>query len=274
MATTLDKIVAARRRSAAASEKASNLRDLERVAREHTPRGFLLALETASKQGIAVIAELKKASPSRGVIRTDFHVEELARELQQAGAAALSVLTEEEHFQGSLANLRAASAATHLPCLRKDFIVSEFQLLEARAAGADAILLIAAALGDVELHTLHARAGELELDVLCEVHDEPELNRALTAGCEMIGVNNRDLHTLQVDLFTALRLAHKLPPDVLRVAESGVHTTDDAQRLQNAGYQAFLVGESLMQAERPGEKLRQLAPHAAVQPLANSEQAS
>jgi len=274
MATTLDKIVAARRRSAAASEKSANLHDLERAAREHTPRGFALALEAAAKQGIAVIAELKKASPSRGVIRADFPVAELAQELQQAGAAALSVLTEEEHFQGSLANLSAASAATRLPCLRKDFILNEFQLLEARAAGADAVLLITAILSDVELHTLHARAGEFELDVLCEVHDEPELNRALTAGCELIGVNNRDLHTLQVDLFTALRLAHKLPPDVLRVAESGVHTADDAQRLQNAGYQAFLVGESLMQAEHPGEALRQLAPHAAAHPVARTEQAS
>src|SRR4051812_6654011 len=189
MPSKLEQIVAARRGSVAAGKAAADLQALERTAEAHVPRGFRAALERKAADGIAIIAELKKASPSRGLIRADFRVAELARELEIAGAAALSVLTEEEHFQGSLDNLRAASLATALPCLRKDFIVDEFQLLEARAYGADAVLLIAASLTDAELRTLHTGARALGLDVLCEVHDEQELERALAAGCDTIGVN-------------------------------------------------------------------------------------
>ena len=155
-------------------------------------------------------------------------------------------------------NLEIASEATRLPCLRKDFIVDEFQLVEARAHGADAILLIVAALSQAELSALYGRARELELDVLCEVHDAMELRRALDAGCETIGVNNRNLHTFQVDLNTSLRLAGLMPAGVLKVAESGIESGDDIARLRQAGFDAFLIGESLMRAESPGEALREL----------------
>src|SRR5690348_5987090 len=171
MPASLDQIVAAARRRISDARGATNLRELERRAQEHTPRGFRAALQRHAAEGVAIIAELKKASPSRGVIRKDFHAGELARELAQAGAAALSVLTEQEFFQGSLQNLQMASDTTKLPCLRKDFIVDELQIVEARAHGADAVLLIVAALSQRELTDL-ARAGrENRLDVLCEAHD-------------------------------------------------------------------------------------------------------
>lgn len=215
-------------------------------------------LEEKSRTGVAVIAELKKASPSKGLIRPEFCAEELAKDLAAAGAAALSVLTDEEFFQGSLENLRLASAAVKVPCLRKDFIVDEFQLLEARASSADAVLLIVAALSNAELNRLALGAGLHGLDVLCEVHDEEELQRALDAGCDLIGVNTRDLQTFKVDAETAFRLAEQLPKNVVRVAESGIRSGEDIARLRAAGYQAFLIGESLMRAERPGEALREL----------------
>jgi indole-3-glycerol phosphate synthase len=183
---------------------------------------------------------------------------ELARELETAGAAALSVLTDEEFFQGSLENLRKASATVAIPCLRKDFIVDEFQLLEARANSADAVLLIVAALTETELVTFARGARTRGLDVLCEVHDGDELRRALNAGCDLIGVNTRDLRTFKVDLQTAFDLAPKFPAGVVRVAESGIHSADDVMRLRGAGYHAFLVGESLMRAESPGNALREL----------------
>jgi indole-3-glycerol phosphate synthase len=182
----------------------------------------------------------------------------LARELEESGAAALSVLTDAEFFQGSLENLTVASDATHLPCLRKDFIVDEFQLLEARAYGADAVLLIVAALSAKELGTLGAAGRQFGLDILCEVHDEAELQRALDTGFDLIGVNSRDLRTFKVDLNTALRLGRLLPKNVLGVAESGIDSAQDIAQLQAEGYQAFLVGESLMKAESPGRALQNL----------------
>ena len=238
---------------------------LERQAQTHAPRGFRRALESASKNGVAVIAELKKASPSRGVIRTEFDAEKLARELETAGAAALSVLTDSEFFQGSLENLQRASASVRLPCLRKDFIVDEFQIVEARANGADAVLLIVAALSQAELGRLAKSASQWGLDVLCEVHDREELGRALDAGCDLIGVNNRDLRTFKVDLETAIRLSEFIPKRTLRVAESGIHSGADIARLRAAGYQAFLIGESLMAAESPGRALRTLLAQASTE---------
>ena len=258
MPTTLDQIVAAARRRVASSQPLANRAELAKRAAAHVPRGFATALRRASAAGLAVIAELKKASPSRGVIRGSFHVAGLASQLESAGAAALSVLTDEEYFQGSLANLCEASAAAELPCLRKDFIVGEFQLLESRANHADAVLLIVAALAPAELRRLHAVAREFSLDVLCEVHDENELGRALDLGCDIIGVNNRDLRTFQVDLNTAVRLGRNIPPGVLKVAESGLQSGADIRRLRDAGYEAFLIGESLMRAEFPGEALKEL----------------
>ena len=258
MPATLDSIVAATRRRVARAKAEADVRQLERQAAEHAPRGFGKQLRQAAATGIAVIAELKKASPSRGTIRADFNAAELAAELQSAGASALSVLTDEEFFQGSLENLRLASAHTSVPCLRKDFMVDEFQLLESRASCADAVLLIVAALEDPELRRLYDGARRMRLDVLCEVHDEAEVQRAIAAGCEIIGVNSRNLRTFDVDLQTPLRLASRLPTEVLAVAESGIHSADEVRELRAAGYQAFLVGEWLMRAPRPGEALREL----------------
>jgi indole-3-glycerol phosphate synthase len=258
MTAFLDQIVAATRRRLSDRRSEADLRALERLAEQHVPRGFRRTLETKSHDAIAVIAELKKASPSKGLIRADFHPAALARELESAGAAALSVLTDEEFFQGSLGNLRQASAAVAIPCLRKDFMIDEFQLLEARANSADAVLLIVAALTQPELLKLASGARSRGLDVLCEVHDGEELDRALDAGCNLIGVNTRDLRTFKVDLQTAFDLAERIPRGVVRVAESGIHSAEDVARLREAGYQAFLIGESLMRAECPGEALTAL----------------
>jgi indole-3-glycerol phosphate synthase len=258
MTAVLHRIIAATRARVAESRRTTDLRSLERQAESHVPRAFRLALEARSRGGVAVIAELKKASPSKGLIRAEFRPAELARDLEAAGAAALSVLTDEEFFQGSLGNLREASAAVAIPCLRKDFIVDEFQLVEARANSADAVLLIVAALPQAKLVAMAAAARAQGLDVLCEVHDGDELQRALDAGCDLVGVNTRDLRTFHVDLQTAFALAGKFPSNVVRVAESGIHSASDIARLQAAGYHAFLVGESLMRAERPGDALREL----------------
>jgi indole-3-glycerol phosphate synthase len=217
-----------------------------------------------TQHGIAVIAELKKASPSKGLIRADFRPAELARELEAAGAAALSILTDEEFFQGSLANLRAASASASLPCLRKDFIVDELQIVEARANCADAILLIVAALEQSELVALAKSAQSHGLDVLCEAHDAVELERALDAGCDLIGINSRNLRTFEVNIETALQLAEKIPVDCVRVAESGIQSGSDLARLRSVGYDAFLIGESLMKAEDPGKALSKLMTDARV----------
>jgi len=258
MPAFLDQIVAATRARVAETKRVADLRALERRAQQHVPRGFRRSLADQSRNGIAVIAELKKASPSKGLIRADFPPAALAHELESAGATALSVLTDQEFFQGSLKNLEAASAAVKIPCLRKDFIVHEFQLLEARAHSADAVLLIVAALSQADLVAFSRCARATGLDVLCEVHDADELDRALAAGCDLIGVNTRDLRTFIVDLNTAFRLAEKFPANIVRVAESGIHSSADVASLRAAGYHAFLIGESLMRAPRPGEALKEL----------------
>jgi indole-3-glycerol phosphate synthase len=267
----LEEIVAATRCKVQDRRAQADVRELERLASDHAPRGFRKALEVASKAGVtAVIAELKKASPSRGLIRSDFDPAALARDLEQAGAVTLSVLTDEEFFQGSLANLRAASGASQLPCLRKDFIVDESQILEARANCADAVLLIVASLSPQELKSLARRAAEFGLDVLCEVHDEVELGSALEIGSDLVGVNSRDLRTFKVDLETAFRVAQMLPPGAIAVAESGIETGADLVRLRSAGYDAFLIGETLMKAESPGDALRTLLSDAAASASAGS----
>ena len=258
MAASLDQIVAATRRRVADAKRSADLPRLERTAEQHVPRGFRRALAAESRIGPAIIAELKKASPSRGLIRANFDPQALATELQAAGAAALSVLTDEEFFQGSLDNLRRASASTKLPCLQKDFIVDEFQLLQARACCADAILLIVAVLSQSELIDLAKKSRALELDVLCEAHNEDELQRALDAGSDVIGVNNRDLRTFKVDVNTALPASGSDSQHVISVAESGIDNGADIARLRGAGYKAFLIGESLMKAESPGEALETL----------------
>lgn len=263
MATHLDEILASTRRDLVRRKQAADRPALERRAALHTPRGFAEALRHHSQTGPAIIAELKKASPSRGLIRAEFDVASLAATLANAGAAALSVLTEEHFFQGSLGYLEEASAATTIPCLRKDFIMDEFQILEARASCADAILLIAAALDDASLRQLMSAAHAQGLDVLCEVHNAEEAARVLDLGCDAVGVNNRNLRTFEVSLDVSLELAELLPKTVVRVAESGIHMAIDIARLRAAGFDAFLVGESLMRQPDPGNVLTALLAGAA-----------
>jgi indole-3-glycerol phosphate synthase len=255
MATQLERILAHTRLEVRERRAGADVDLLERQASAYQPRGFEAALRGAAVSGTAVIAELKKASPSRGLIRADFDPVALARGLEAAGAAALSVLTDAEFFQGSLENLTRASAAVGIPCLRKDFMVDAFQVLEARAAGADAILLIVAALTDAELKSLYAEARRMELDVLCEIHDREELERAVALGFTVIGVNSRNLHTMAVDPQTQIQLAQLLPSVALRVAESGIKSAADIARMVEAGFDAFLVGESLMREKDPGAAL-------------------
>lgn len=254
----LDRILKTTRATVATRREQVSLSELERKAALHTPRGFARALREQTAKGPAIIAELKKASPSKGLIRAVFDVATLSQSLRAGGAAALSVLTDEPYFQGSLRNLEVASERTGLPCLRKDFIVDEYQILEARAHCADAILLIVAALSDAELRLLNDFAHRCELDVLCEVHTAEELARVRDLGCDAYGVNNRNLSTFEVTLETSLRLAEDLPRNAVRVAESGIHTSEDIGRLRAVGFDAFLIGESLMRQQDPGAALQSL----------------
>lgn len=219
------------------------------------PRDFAGALAQGK---VNVIAEIKKASPSAGVLRGDFVPTALARGFQNAGAAALSVLTEEENFQGALAHLRDARAAVCVPVLRKDFIIDSWQVWEARAANADTFLLIAAALDDATLATLLALGRELGMEALVEVHTAGELERVLAAGARIVGVNNRNLHTLEVRVETSLELVEMIPQDCIAVSESGLRSAEDLRKLRAAGFDAFLIGESLMREADPGAALRRL----------------
>jgi indole-3-glycerol phosphate synthase len=257
--TRLEEILASTRRQVERRKRSVPLASLESRAAQHTPRGFVARLRERGERGPAVIAELKKASPSKGLIREDFDARVLAGEMEAAGAAALSVLTDEPYFQGSLSNLEEASAATGLPCLRKDFMVDEYQVVEARAHGADAILLIAAALADSELRRLSEAARGMGLDVLYEAHTAEEARRvgelSLNPAREAIGVNNRDLRSFEVRIENSLELARDLPAHVLRVAESGIRTAEDFARLHAAGFGAFLIGETFMRQPEPGAAL-------------------
>ncbi|NII09760.1 indole-3-glycerol phosphate synthase TrpC [Oleiagrimonas sp. C23AA] len=222
-------------------------------------RGFGDALEATIHTGRpAVIAEVKKASPSKGVIRPDFDPAAIARSYEQHGAACLSVLTDAEFFQGSEDYLAQARAACQLPVLRKDFIVDPYQVFEARAMGADCILLIVAALDDAAMLELSMLAADLDLDVLVEVHDGQELDRTLSVPARLIGINNRNLRTFETDLDTTLGLRRRVPEERLLITESGIHTADDVQRLRKHGIEAFLVGEAFMRATDPGEALSRL----------------
>jgi indole-3-glycerol phosphate synthase len=268
MSTQLEGILAHTRLQVDARRASADAVRLERAAAAHRPRGFEAALRRRAELRPAIIAELKKASPSRGLIRAQFDPPALAHSLASAGAAALSVLTDEAYFQGSLDYLRQASAAVTIPCLRKDFILDPFQVLEARAAGADAILLIAAALTDPQLELLFHEAQRMDLDVLCEVHDRTELDRAAALGATLIGVNSRNLQTMHVDPQTPLDLAPHIPLTALAVAESGIRTPADLARLRTAGYRAFLVGEYLMRDPDPAAALTALlAPRPHVRQL-------
>jgi indole-3-glycerol phosphate synthase len=276
MSSQLDKILAVVRSELKERRAQSSQAALERAARAHQPRGFARALRRKAASGAAIIAELKKASPSRGLIRESFDVPGLAAALTSGGAAALSVLTEERFFQGSLSNLESASTVSGLPCLCKDFLVDEFQVLEARAHGADALLLIAAALTDAELRELAGKVHAAELDLLCEVHTGEELDRVLSLdlGCEAIGINNRDLKSFAVRLEVSLELAERLPAGAVHVAESGIHTAEDLNRLRNAGFDAVLNGESLMRQPDPGKALARLLAEASPEQVAGHAAAS
>ncbi len=256
-ASVLDAILAKTRERVAAEQERRPLGFSHPAVRQAPPvRPFAAAIAQPGRAN--VIAEHKRRSPSRGAIREDLAPADVARRYEAAGAAAISVLTDEPFFGGRMAHLEEVRGATALPVLRKDFVLDPWQVWEARAAGADAVLLIVAALTDAELGGLLAVAREAGVDALVEVHDRAELDRALRAGSRIVGVNNRDLKTLAVSLETALALAPAIPDDVVAVAESGVRTGADLRRLRSAGFDAFLVGEHLMAAPDPGEALRQL----------------
>lgn len=261
MATILDDILAHKRLEVAAQKQRVDMDTLVAniSASNDMPRGFMKALQArVAIGGTAVIAEVKKASPSMGVIRASFDPVAIAESYAAAGATCLSVLTDEKYFQGSGHYLRLVRAAVGLPLLRKDFIVDEYQIVEARALGADAILLIVAALSDAELAAFTRLAHDLGLDVLVEVHDEAECARALQLPLRVIGVNNRNLHDFSVSLETSRRIKTMLPADYLLVSESGIHTRADIEALQADGIHAFLVGGALMQADDPGAALSAL----------------
>lgn len=255
MGTYLDKILD-HHRTVAAADRRSVDRERERLTGLAPTRGFIAALR--DQQRLAVIAEVKRRSPSKGDLAADLDPADLAVRYAAGGAACLSVLTDTDFFGGSVADLRAARAACPLPVLRKDFTVAELDVIDARAMGADAVLLIAAALEPARLADLHALGLEVGLDVLVEIHDEPELEHALTAGATLVGVNQRDLVTFRVDHDRAVRMAAVIPDDCVKVAESGVRGPQDAAALRSAGYDAVLVGETLVTAADPASMIEQL----------------
>lgn len=261
MPTRLDEIVANSSREVAERKASADMGLMEQRAAAHTPRGFAARLKSVSEKGPAMISEIKKASPSKGLIREDFDPPALAKGFEAGGAAALSILTDTKYFQGSLAYLEAASRAVKIPCLRKDFVVDPFQVVEARAYGADAILLIVAAHPDAQLVTLRNEARNYGLDVLCEVHSSEELTRAIDLGFNMIGVNSRDLRTFEMHPELLFELVERMPEGTVKVAESGLRSAEEIAKLRDAGYDAFLMGETLMRQPDPGAALADLLRH-------------
>ncbi len=258
--TVLKKILDRKAEEVAERSRRVAIEQLQEQADAASPvRGFVRAMEDKLAQGrSAVIAECKKASPSKGVIRPDFHPAEIARSYERGGAACLSVLTDADFFQGSEAYLQEAREACSLPVIRKDFIVHPYQVVEARAIGADCILLIAAALNDTQMGQLYDQALAMGMDVLIEVHDEEELRRTLPLGAKLVGINNRNLHNFETSHENTFRLLDKIGEDRIVVTESAIHTPADVAAMRERGVNAFLVGEAFMRAEEPGEKLAEL----------------
>ena len=261
----LEEICQTKYAEVAARKRLLSLDDLDRLAASQTaPRGFLSALRRESRNSYGLIAEIKKASPSKGLIRSDFDPADHARAYAAGGASCLSVLTDVPYFQGHEDYLVAARAACELPVLRKDFMVDAWQVAEARAIGADAILIIVAALEDDAMHEIENAAIERGMDVLVEVHDEPELERALQLNSRLIGINNRDLKTFRTNLAVTERLAAIAPADALIVGESGIGSHADCERLADAGVRCFLVGESLMRQSNVEAATRDLLGNGAI----------
>jgi indole-3-glycerol phosphate synthase len=260
MSDILGRILATKAEEVAAAKRARPFDEVSKAAHGHSPaRNFEAALRNKIAAGkAAVIAEIKKASPSRGVLRADFDPPSIAASYERGGAACLSVLTDRNYFQGDPAYLAAARAACALPALRKDFIVDEYQVAESRAIGADAILLIVAALTDAELAALEQCAAEYGLAVLVEVHDRAELDRALRLDTPLVGINNRNLRTFEVSLATTFDLLPAIPPEKLVVTESGILGPKDVAAMRHRGVDAFLVGEAFMRAPDPGAALEEL----------------
>ena len=256
--TVLKKILARKAEEIAERKAKVSLEQLKlAIQGASAPRGFANALQEKIAAGeSAVIAEIKKASPSKGVIREDFDPVAIAQSYEQGGAACLSVLTDVDFFQGADQYLIDARAACKLPVIRKDFIVDEYQLYEARAMGADCVLLIVSALQVSELEALHAKALELGLDVLVEVHDQPELDIALTIENPLIGINNRNLHTFEVSLDNTFELLDQIPAERIVITESGIHSSQDVKAMKEKNVHGFLVGEAFMRSDNPGQKLK------------------
>jgi indole-3-glycerol phosphate synthase len=260
MSDILDKIVAVKHQEVAAAKKRASLEAVRFDAESRVlTRDFLGAIRAKLAQGKpAVIAEVKKASPSKGVLRADFIPADIAQSYAEHGAACLSVLTDKQFFQGGVDYLKQARASCDLPVLRKDFLVDAYQVYESRAMGADCILLIAACLSDAQMAEFEAIAHSLDMAVLVEVHDKAEMARALKLKTPLVGINNRNLQTFEVSLDTTLALKDMVGPDRIVVTESGIHTRDDVVRMQAAGVGAYLVGEAFMRAKEPGEALAAL----------------
>jgi indole-3-glycerol phosphate synthase len=258
--TILKKIIARKREEITERLPRVSIAHLQSLAAQQSaPRGFVQAMQSKLDAGLsAVIAEAKKASPSKGLIREIFDPAAIAKSYEQGGAACLSVLTDKDFFQGSEDYLQQARAACSLPVIRKDFIVDPYQVVEARAIGADCILLIAACLDDVQIVELNAAALELGMDVLIEVHNREELDRTLPVGNTLVGINNRDLNTFETTLETTFNMLAHIPDDRIVVTESSIHTTEDVAAMREREVNAFLVGEAFMRADEPGHKLAEL----------------
>jgi indole-3-glycerol phosphate synthase len=254
----LEAIVAATRKSVETRRTRESAAALEARAARRAPQGAAFQDALARTDRLNVIAECKRRSPSRGVLRRDYDPVAIARSYERAGAAALSVLTEPTFFDGAIEHLAAVRETVRIPLLRKDFIVEQYQLLETIAAGADAVLLIVAALDDRDLSRLHSRAQALGLAALVEVHDTEELDRAIAAGARIIGVNNRNLRTLAVDVRASETIAERIPAGVIAVSESGLKTVADLERMRSLGYHAFLIGERFMASPDPGAVLAEM----------------